>query len=50
LKAELLGGPIPAGAPARFILAKLEPIFAIGSTCGTWLTENNWKREDETVT
>jgi hypothetical protein len=47
LKAELLGGPIPAEAPARFILARLEPIFAIGSTCGTWVTENNWKREEE---
>jgi hypothetical protein len=49
LKAELLGGPIPAGAPARFILAKLEPIFAIGSTCETWVTENNCKREEETL-
>ncbi|PSN40535.1 hypothetical protein C0J52_12256 [Blattella germanica] len=41
LKAELLGGPIPAGAPARLILAKLELMFAIGSTCGTWDPENS---------
>jgi len=35
LKAELLGGPIPVAAPVRLILAKLELILAIGSTCGT---------------
>jgi len=43
LKAELLGGPIPVAAPVRLILAKLEPILAIASTCGT--CGYNWKRE-----
>jgi hypothetical protein len=45
LKAELLGGPIPVAVPVRLILAKLEPILAIGSTCGT--CGYNWKRERE---
>jgi hypothetical protein len=48
LKAELLGGPIPAGAPARFILARLEPIFTIGSTWATCVTGKICNRSKET--